>query len=211
MEVKEQWQRLAIELGFELKNEIRPRVELPSLHKMAAKALKKGNLRQAEQILETPLFKEVFKKVFIGSATGFYRDYEFAVFRSTSDTDSSNPVYYVNMVLMFKQSLELGLDIRQAGSLSKIGKALFAGKFVKIPNNPELDALAAVQAKDKDRAGRLLSDSGLQEKLLALYRFSHRFMITDEAIRWDERGTIIQKDRALKIMDMMAETAQKFE
>ena len=50
VDIAEQWQRLAIELGFQLKHEIRPLVELPSLHKLAARALKKGNLKQAEMV-----------------------------------------------------------------------------------------------------------------------------------------------------------------
>lgn len=40
------WNRLASELGFELKQEIRPLVELPSLHKMAAHAVKKGDIQR---------------------------------------------------------------------------------------------------------------------------------------------------------------------
>ena len=49
----------------------------------------------------------------------------------------------------------------------------------------------------------------LQDKLISLYEFSRSFNISDRAIRYDERGTIISKDNAMKIMDLMVDAAEK--
>ena len=211
VDIKEQWQRLAIELGFQLKHEIRPQVELPSLHKLAAKAIKKGNMKDAEKFLETPMIKELLAKIFIGSATGIYRDFEFALFRSSISAPPSEPAYYVNIVLMLKNNLQLGLDIQYAGLASKFGKKLMPGKYIRNSGNSDIDNFVAIQAKDRNRARNLLSVNGLSHRLSHLFRFSKRFIISDSSIRYDERGQFIEKENALKIMDMMVEVAGNME
>ncbi len=211
MDINAQWKKLAGELGFQLKRKIRPFVELPSLHKMAAHAVKTGNLHNAEKLLEHPMIADILSKTFVGSATGIYRSYEFAVFRSThTGTPAPNPAYYVNIVLLFKEKYQLGLEICHNGILSKIRKAIGLGSYVRIPENDMLDKMIAIKANMKDQARNLLSDKLLQDKLLNLYRFSNTFEISDRDIRYSERGTIIDKDKAIKIMDLMAEVAGNF-
>ncbi len=210
MDIREKWNRLAIELGFQLQREIRPYVEMPSLHKMAAQAVKKGDMDKADKLLVHPLIQKMLNKVFIGSACGFYRDYEFALFRSTSSSgNKGTAVYYVNIVLVFPGSLRLGLEVSSSGVGSKIGKILFGGRYQKIPGNPDLDRLIAVKVRDRDRGAAMLSSTDLQEKLRVLYEFSSGFEIADRDIRYSERGHIVDKDKALMLMDMMADVADK--
>lgn len=209
MDITEQWQLLAVELGLEFRHEIRPRIELPSMHKMAAKALKKGNLAQAEHLFENPMMKKLLSKVFIGTATGYYRGFECAVFRSTIAAEvATNPAYFVNIVLMLPKDLGMGLDIKSAGLLNKIS-GLFSGKRIGFPNHPELNAMVSVEAGNKKAAQKLFAQKRLPETLRAMYAFSNRFTIWDESIRYDERGKIIARDRALEIMDLMVETAKE--
>ena len=211
MDMKEQWTRLAIELGFDFKQEVRPLVELPSLHKMAARAVKKGDVQQAENFLQHPMMKDLLSRTFTGSATGKYRDFEFAVFPSTiSSGDSSKSTYYVNIVLLFKRDFAFGLEVFANSFFSQIGKAIMPGSYVKIPGNDIFNKVITVKAKDKDKAFILLSDRKLQDKLIKLYEFSKRINISDLAIRYDERGSIITKDRANKIMNLMVDAAEKF-
>ena len=212
MDINLQWKKLADELGFQLKHKIRPFVELPSLHKMAARAVKTGNLHKAESLLEHPMITDILSKTFAGSAIGIYRSYEFAVFRSThTGTPAPNPAYYVNIVLLLKQKHKLGLEICYNDILSKIKKAIGIGSYVRIPENDKLDRMIAIKANLKNRAKKILSDKLFQDNLLNLYRFSNTFEISDRDIRYSERGTIIDKDRAIKIMGMMAEVAVTFD
>jgi hypothetical protein len=210
MDLNTQWNKLAIELGFQLSPKIRPFVELPSLHKMAARAVKRGDLHRAEKLLEHPAISNLLSKAFVGSATGIYRSYEFAVFRSTLGGDRGSNPAYVNIVLIFKTKYQLGLEIWRNSILSKIKKAIGVGSYVKIPENEMLDKLIAVTANLKDQARILLSDRLLQDKLLDLYRFSNTFEISDRDIRYSERGTIMGKDRAIEIMDLMTDFADVF-
>ncbi len=210
MDMKEQWNRLSIELGFELKQEIRPLVELPSLHKMAAHAVKKGDIQRAEKLLEHPMMKKLLSKTFAGSATGEYHGFEFAVFPSTISTGSSKPRYFVNVVLLFKREFPFELEIYHNSLMSKIGKVLMPGSYVEIPDNVILNKIIAVKTKNKNQVLSLLSDKKLQDKLQNLYEFSKGFNISDRAIRYDKLGAIIAKDDALKIMDLMVDVAEKF-
>ena len=210
MDMKEQWTRLAIELGFELKQEIRPLVELPSLHKLAAHAVKKGDIQKAEKVLKHPMIMKLLSETFTGSATGKYHGFEFAVFPGAISTDSSSTTYVVNIVLLFKRAYPFGLEIFHSGLFTKLGKAIMPGSYVKIPDNVIIDKVIAVKAKNRDQVRGLLSDKVLQDKLLNLYEFSKSFNISDHAIRYDQGGAIISKDDALKIMDLMADAAERF-
>ena len=211
MDLKEQWTRLAIELGFDFKQEIRPLIELPSLHKMAAKAVKKGDIQRAEDFLKHPMIKDLLSKTFTGSATGKYRDFKFAVFPSTiSSGDSSKSTYYVNIVLLFEREFAFGLEVFANSFFSQIGRAVMPGSYVNIPGNNIFKKLMTVKAKDKDKVLILLSDKKLQDNLIKLFKFSKRFNISDPAIRYDEPGSIITKDRANTIMDLMVDAAENF-
>ncbi len=211
MDMKEQWNRLAIELGFELKQEIRPLVELPSLHKMAARAVKKGDIQRAEKFLTHPMMVALLSKTFTGSATGKYRGFEFAIFPSTvSSGSSAKSTYFVNVVLLFMREYPFGLEIFSNSLFSQIGKAIMPGSYVKIPDNGIFNKVITVKAKNKGSVLTLLSDKMLQDKLIMLYEFSKSFNISDHAIRYDERGAVITKDKALKIMNLMADAAEKF-
>ena len=76
--------------------------------------------------------------------------------------------------------------------------------------NDTLAQMIAVKANVKNQAQILLSDQLLQDKLLKLFRFSDTFEISDRDTRYSERGTIITKERATKIMDLMADVADVF-
>ena len=133
MDIQQEWQKLAVELGFEFRKEIRTYVELPSLHHLAARAVRTGDIRQVEAALANPMIKSLMEKTFLGAAAGLYRGFEFSLFRNTTAETSSHPAYYVNAVLVFKGDLAMGLDI-QGGSLGgRLGKALFFGTLHKIP------------------------------------------------------------------------------
>jgi hypothetical protein len=211
MDIATRWNKLAMELGFQLKHEIRPFVELPSLHKMAAKAVKAGNLHNAEKLLEHPMIADMLSKTFVGSATGIYRGFEFALFRSThTGTPAPNPAYFVTIVLLFKEEYRYGIEIDHNDTLSKIKKTIGIGSYVRVPENRRLDNMIAVKARMKDQMRKILANKKLQDNLLNLYQFSNSFEITDRDIRYNERGTIIEKDHALKVMDLMTKVAEVF-
>ena len=66
----------------------------------------------------------------------------------------------------------------------------------------------SVKARDKDRARALLSSAKAQDRLIKLYHWSKNFYFGDRDLRWHERGEIISRDRALTLMNLMADAAE---
>ncbi|MFH2002610.1 MAG: hypothetical protein ABIK28_23265 [Planctomycetota bacterium] len=210
MDVHDQWNGLAEELGFKLSYEVRSHVELPMLHRSAAVAVRKGKIHRAERMLKHPIMMDSLTKTYAGSASGFYRDFEFAIFRSSPAAQASKPVYDVNIVLLLRSELMFGLEIKRTHFLTPIIRTLFPGSYVRIPGNRKLDRIVAVKARDKTEIRKILPDTSWQEKLLNLFRFSRNFLLTDRTIRFSERAGIIKSERAIKIMDLMVDVAEFF-
>ena len=210
MEHTEQWQALANMLGFRFTQKVRPFVELPSLHKLAARAARTGDLQRAERLLSHPAVASVLSRNFPGSATGVLRGWEFALFPSTyAGTPAVFPAYYANVVLVFGKDLGLGMAIRGSGAWAWILRTVGMGSLIRFPENPDLDRLVQVRAGRRDQATALLSRPPLQDALVTLYRFSHGFEISDRDIRYAERGAIFTWERAREIMDRMADAADQ--
>lgn len=207
-EVKNLWQELAKDLGFEFKEGINAFLDSPGLIIVAQNNIKTLDFSKAKDLFQNPLFAFMIEKMFIGVATGFYKDFEFHLFRSAgSEGTESEKVYRVNIVLVFKQSYQSGMQIKSAGFWEKMEKRLSGDKYIRIIDNPELDQLIAAKGKNKTALTVFLSSSRLQDKIKKLYDFSRDFQITDAGIYWEKRGHIIRQPEAIKIMDIMAEVA----
>ena len=209
MGVKEQWRQLAPQLGFEFKEGIEALLESPSLLQMAGGALNMDQVAKARNFMDHPMVKKLIAMVFMGAATGFHRGFEFALLRGSSSS-SSTKSYHVHISLLFHQSLQCELNIAAGGFLASIGRALFPGSHLKIDHRPELNRMLSIKADDRERALMFLSRFEVQEALMALYSFSRQFTISDHGIRYKEPGHIIDAGRALNIMNLMVDAAEKF-
>ncbi len=214
MSIKEQWGRLADELGFTFKEGIDAILESPHTEKILRQEFpeKAGDFQQASALLNNPFVRGMLSKVFLGMATGTYRDFEFLVYRGTSSSSSgsgSRRSHYVNTVLLFKKTYNLGLDIQSSGAFSRLGKLFFSGRYIR-PRDPGLDSLVVVKGENRDQIGTMLSHSRLQEGLVELYSFSPAFKISDHGIRIKEGGEIASKEHITGIMERMVSVAETF-
>ena len=211
VDIKEEYKALASHLGIEFKEGVEAFFQSPSLKLMAAGELGAGDLEKAQQFLNNPLIRKMVSKVFMGAATGFYRDYEFAIYRSsTGSGKNSRPVYHANVNLLFPKDLRCGLDIFRRTWMTGIGEFLRPSKYVKIQDDPELCRLAAVRAENKAQAGIFMGSRALRERLAALYRYAPGFTVTDHGIRYKEPGHIMDRQRTVEVMDLLVEAALKF-
>lgn len=208
MDIHEQWNGLAEELGFKLSYEVRSHIELPSLHKSAAHAVKKGRVHRAEKMLKHPIMMDSLTRTYAGSASGFYRDFEFAIFRSSPSAQSSKPVFDVNIVLLLKSDLMFGLEIERATMMARLARIFLSSSYVRIPGNRTLDRLITVKARVKPDIKKLLAGSSYQQKLQEMFTVSRSFQINDRTIRFSERAPIIKSERAIEIMDLMVDAAE---
>ena len=145
---------------------------------------------------------------FPGSAKGIYRGYEFALFPNTAS--GSKPAYYVNIILLFQKQFQMGMEIQNSTFLTRVKKTLGLGSYLKEFGNEHLGKMIAIQANRKDQVLNLLAHKSVQDSLLNLYNFSNSFEISDRDIRYTEPNAIIERDRALQVMDSMVEAAISF-
>lgn len=210
---KPQWLQLAAELNMEFKEGINAFLESENLISIAGlqKDFAAKDIRQLKELLQKPFISMMIKSVFIGNVVGKYRDYEFHLFRSRSNSSSSsNNIFYVNIILLFKNSYNYGMEITRAGFGSGLAKTLFKKHHAHIPNNQILDKMLKIKGKNIKQIQTLLSDTTLQEKLWAIYESGKNITITDNGIRLKQQGEIISKDVAIKTMKIMADTADRF-
>jgi ribosomal protein L30E len=213
MSRKDEWQNLTSELGFEFKEGVNAFLDSPTLRRAAAEEMNQKDIRQAESMLRNPMVQAILAKIFMGAALGRYRDFEFALFHSSSRGGSSSRssyTEYVNIALFFPKDLRCDLLIEKAGMLAGLKRLLFSGKYIKIPNNEGLNHLVTVKTTDKSQAKVILAERSVQEQLARLFAYSTGFKVTDYGIRYKEVGGIIGKAKALEIMDIMAEAADRF-
>ncbi|MCP4214319.1 MAG: hypothetical protein GY765_06665 [bacterium] len=211
MSIKEQWQLLAEEIGFKFYEGIEALIESPVMMDIARMEFpdKVRDIEQVSAMLGNPMVKKMLSTVFLGIATGSYKEFDFFVYRSRTSSGSNSASYYFNVVLIFKKSYKLGMEITSAGFFSSLGKKLFSKSYIRIPNAP-LDPMVVIKGENRQQIEVLLSHSPLQEQLVNLYSHSRDFKVTDSGIRYKTGGQIRPKEFTLSIMDKMVEAAKHF-
>ena len=75
MSRKDDWRKLTAELGFEFKEGVNAFLDSPTLRRFAAEEMNQKDIRQAESMLRNPMVQTILAKVFMGTASGRYRDF----------------------------------------------------------------------------------------------------------------------------------------
>lgn len=212
-ENKDQWQQLALELGFNFSDDILAVTESPAGQKII-KMLGSKEVPKIPDFMKGSFVEAILKRFFKGIALGKHKDFDFALFQSETSTSSSSSstrrtVYYVNVVLFFKKNYDLGLKVYKAGFFSKLGRTVFRTQNIDI-GNPELKHSLMIKGKNVSQVQALLSGQKLQQKLLEFFRYSSAFTINDCGIRYKSTGKIIAKDKAIDLMNRMAEAGECF-
>lgn len=212
MNIKEQWIQLAGELGFQFKEGIDALIDSPHLEKIVQEELqgKIRDLQQVRNLLKSTFVKTMLSKIFMGIATGTYREFEFLIYRGmTSSSGSGTRNYHVNIVLFFKTPYHWGMEITPAGFFSKWGKLFFPKAYVKLPYS-RLDPLVVIKGKEKEHIKTLLSYEKLQQGLIQLFSYPGDFKVSDYGIRFKEPGEILPKEHTIDLMNIMVKTAESF-
>lgn len=205
MEIKTAWQDLAKDLGFEFKTGISAFTESPQLLQiMRSQSVMPKDL----SMLNNPLFKGIFEKLFLGVVTGVYRDREFFLLRqgTNSSSNSGTPRYYTTIAAPFRKNLELGLKIYKSGLFTTFGRMFFSQKYITLPDK-ELNQRIAVRAVKRAQVKSFLNSPELLAALKKLYSVAPDIKVDDEGVRVYLPGEIISKDQALAVMEPMAEIA----
>ena len=69
--------------------------------------------------------------------------------------------------------------------------------------NPILDPMVMIKAKDTTKATQILQKSGVQQALIDLFQFSHRFDVSDAGIEHYTKGSFVDTQTLKELMQRM--------
>lgn len=208
MSRRDQWEQLSHELGFEFKRGARSFLESPAGRREMEARCADGEFPAANiEILDHPIVRSLIELVFEGAATGEYRGFEFSLYPTSQRPSEGSTTLYANVTLLFRESYDLELSIYHETFFSRVGKALLGTQDVQL-GNPELDKLIMIKGNNELLVNDLLEAPSVQQALLEMYRMSTRFEIRDHGILHKEVANVITRDRAIALMDRMADVAQ---
>ncbi len=195
MDIKEQYQELARQLGLTFKEGINGLLESKVLQKLEDQMI----APEVPEFLKNDLIQKLLASVFLGMAAGTYHGYEFFVYRGVTSHGKGRHTYYCKVNLAFPAPLAADLTIVPLGFCRRLWRAVFSGNTV-FTGNRAFDAALDVTASDQARVGRLT-------------RFFQAYpsaKISDHGISYRGLGEILPIDQARRVMDDMAEAASLF-
>jgi len=211
MDTLSSWKALADDLGFVFKEGLSAFMESPSLIRFAGSALKTEDFEKAKAMLDNPLVRAMAASLLPGCVTGFYRNFEFTLFESsTSSSSDSGTSHHIHIAMLFSAPLNAKLQITPAGFWTRVGKRLFSNRYLFIEGNSALDRNLAVRTNNKARVSLLLGDRKIHDALEKLVSLSNDFTVSDYGIRHKRPGRTLGRDEALPIMDAMADAGPLF-
>lgn len=205
MDIKEQYQELARQLGLTFKEGINGLLESKVLQKLEDQMI----APEVPEFLKNDLIQKLLASVFLGMATGTYHGYEFFVYRGVTSHAKGRHTYYFKVNLAFPTPLAADLVIVPLGFFRRLWRSVFSGNTV-FTGNRTFDAALDVTARDQARVGRLLGTQDVQDRLERFFQVYPSARISDHGISYKGLGEILPVDQARRVMDDMAEAASLF-
>ncbi len=205
------WQALAMELGFTFKPGVQAFMESPTALRLMAE---KG-MPQQPTLLNNPMVQAFLAQLFLGVATGNYKGYECFAYRSSDERAASRSrasnqrAYYVNMILLFKKPLPAALKIRSITLWDKLWCWLRRKPPITIV--PELDRLVVISGLSDPAVQQMLGSVETQKLLSDFFSNSEPFKLDTYGVRHKESGRILPKERVLAVMDKMVALAERLQ
>jgi hypothetical protein len=86
--------------------------------------------------------------------------------------------------------------------MARLGKAVFGIQDIQV-GSEQFDAAVRVKGSDPERARRLLTHTGVQDRILAALEASPTVTVTENAARWEKRGTVEKAETYQQAMDLV--------
>jgi hypothetical protein len=217
---KEYWQELAHELGFEWKEGIRAFTDSPNLLSMVGEEMQLWrNVEQKARVLDNPILAKLAAVMLPGVVEGIWRRFSVFLFPFTRSSRTSVSRYrtqtgyeYLYIVLLFKEPYEWDFRIEGgSGCLGGLFKRLLPGAFVRLPDNPALDALISATSGNREDLARLISREAVQAGLLALFEYTRAVRINHYGIRFVSMQRTMEVNEARALLDLMADLSTAME
>ena len=202
-EARMQWEQFAKEMRFCYIEKPRKEVELPYLC-----SLKPNRpLPSLSEVKITDQTRKFVDSIFNGAAIGQYNSFDFSIFYALCNGEESENSHYVHIILPFKSPSNINLAIKYKSLWDDIISIFKPSATIKFPENKKLNKLITVKTDDINYSKKLFTNILLQNALYNLFSFSWDTAIYNNGIHYYESGTIIAKEQALKVMELMSSVA----
>ena len=133
--------------------------------------------------------------------TGTRDDVAIAIYLETRGSGKSRTTYSI-VEASFPRPLPFGMLIYRESAMAKFGKAVFGLKDIEV-GSEQFDKAVRIKGTDSDRIARLLSGSGIQDRILTALQASPTISVTSKAALWEKRGTWVKAETYQQAMDLV--------
>ena len=195
---RERWAAQAKELQFSFSPGLSGLLQSKIIDKFIRD--QKLDIQQVQKALEIPFFGGMMEDAFLGVSSGDVDGCSFFLYQRSSK-QQRNATFTVHLTLLFEKSGDIGLSIYKEGFWSRVGKFLGA-QDIQL-QNPILDPMVMIKAKDTMKAERILQKTGVQQALISLFQHSDGFEVSDTGIEYKAKGKYLETKTIEALMRRM--------
>lgn len=133
--------------------------------------------------------------------TGMRDDVAVAIYTETRGGGKSKTTYSI-VEASFPRPLDFSMLVYRESAMARFGKAVFGLKDIEV-GVEEFDKTVRIKGSDPDRIARLLSGSGIQDRILTALQASPTISVTSKAALWEKRGTVTSTEAYRQAMDLV--------
>lgn len=133
--------------------------------------------------------------------TGMRDDVAVAIYLETRGGGKSRTTWSI-VEASFPRPLPFTLRVGRETAMARFGKAVFGLQDIEV-GAEEFDRTVRIKGSEPDRIARLLSGSGVQDRILTALQASPTVMVTERSVRWEKRGTVEKAETYRQAMDLV--------
>ncbi len=133
--------------------------------------------------------------------TGTRDDVAVAIYTETRGSGKSRTTYSI-VEASFPQPLAFTMLVYRESAMAKFGKAMFGLKDIEV-GSEQFDKAVRIKGSDPDRIARLLSGTGVQDRILEALQASPTISVGSKAAFWEKRGTVVKAETYRQAMDLV--------
>jgi hypothetical protein len=118
--------------------------------------------------------------------TGTRDDVAVAIYTETRGGGKSKTTYSI-VEASFPRPLAFRMLVYRQSAMARFGKAVFGLQDIEV-GSEQFDKAVRIKGSDPDRIARLLSGSGIQDRILTALQASPTISVTSKAVLWEKRG-----------------------
>jgi hypothetical protein len=133
--------------------------------------------------------------------TGTRDDVAVAIYLETRGSGKNRTTYSI-VEASFPRPLDFTMLVYRESAMAKLGKAVFGLKDIEV-GSEQFDKAVRIKGSDPERIARLLSGSGIQDRILTALQASPTVSVGTKAAFWEKRGSVVKAETYQQAMELV--------